>query len=260
MKTLIPTVAALVLVAGCTGTQPPPPCLAAHGSYAVQYTPTGTPAPAGSTCALSVGIVGVQKYNQADGGMPTLALRPAELADGTSAGIALGTFADPKPDDQKLCYVNAFTSDAVTGTITYKFSNVDLYVDAHAPGTQMSFDVEVSDSSVPCTATYSALAVWPVVGCSFEGSTKNPNPFPPSDANCAFVDGSLSGYGWSWLAINPDFDVQCAPEPNDWIGWWNTDDRVGRPTYDIVHVQSICVLRKPIPSFCPPEGCSWRTE
>lgn len=233
MKTLITTVAALVLVAGCTGTQPPPPCLAAHGSYSVEYTPNGTPAPAGSPCDIKVGIVGVEKYNQVDGGLPTLAMRPLDLADGTSAGIALGTYVSNKPDDQSLCHVNDFTQDAETGTVTYKFSNVQFYVDAHAPGTQMTFDVDVSDSATACSASYSATGVWPVVACA------DPPAVPPADANCAQVDGY-----WSGLALNPDFDVKCEVDPADWTG-----------------AGALCVLRNTaLPSLCPEGGCAWRSE
>lgn len=250
MKTLLTTVAALVLVAGCSGTQPPPPCLAAHGSYAVAYTlKSGT---AAGTCALTYSIVGVQKYNQADGGMPTLAMRPIEIGwtDSAKETIAIGTFKSTAPDSDSFCHVEAFDNDSVSGTLTYKFSNVSLFVSAKSPGTQMSFDVHVTDTDAanPCDATYHADAVWPVVGCAFLD-----NGVLPADKNCATVDSSLGDppgyYGWSYLALNPDFDVKCVVDPNDWNGQWNG-----------FNIGAFCVPRNPIPSFCGPEGCSWRPK
>ncbi len=277
MKTLITTVAALVLVTGCSGTQPSPPCLAAHGSYAVAYTlKSGA---AAGTCALTNGIVGVQKYNQVDGGMPTLAMRPIEIgfSDSAKTGIAIGTFKAAFPDSNSLCQVETFDNDAVSNTLTYKFSNVKLYVTAKAPGTQMTFDVQVTDSdaTTPCNATYSARAVWPVVGCAYM-DTIDPatetitdpiyrTPTPPDDKYCATVDSAVTGgnWGWSYLALNPDFDVQCATDPNDWQGKWNTkfwaSATGGWPDWD-VQIGAFCVPRGNIPSFCPPEGCSWRPK
>jgi hypothetical protein len=256
MKTLLTTVAALVLVTGCTGNQPSPPCLAAHGSYAVEYTLTSAAPPAGSPCDLAVGIMGVEKYNQVpDAGVappPTLGLRPLELADGLPTSIAVGTYVSAKPDDQRFCHVDTFANDAVSGTITYKYSNVDFYVEAKAPGTQMKFDVEVTDTATSCTATYSATGVWPVVGCSFLAGG-----VAPADENCALVDSTIAdGNGWSYSALNPDFDVKCVADPNDWIGWWNY------PYTNPGDVGAFCVLRgETFPSFCPePDGCSWRPE
>lgn len=233
MKKLLTTVAALVLVTGCTGTQPPPPCLAAHGSYAVEYTLTSAAPPAGSLCEIAVGIMGVEKYNQSDGGLPTLGLRPLELADGLPESIAIGTYTSKTPDADSLCHVDTFLNNAVSGTVTYTYSNVEFYVDAHAPGTQMKFDVTVTDSADGCTASYSATGVWPVVACA------DPPAVAPADENCAWVDGY-----WSGAALNPDFDVKCAVDPIDWTG-----------------AGAICVLRsQTLPSFCPTDGCSWRPE
>ena len=250
MKMLITTVAALVLVTGCTGTQPPPPCLAAHGSYAVEYANTaGTPA---GTCALTNSIVGVQKYNQVDGGMPTLAIRPIEIGwNDTGPGtISIGTFKAAKPDSDEFCQVDTFANDSVSGTLTFKFTNVKLHVSSRAPGTQMAFDVVVTDTDAtnPCSATYHANAGWPVVACAFID-----NGHPPDDKNCATVDASLGDppgyYGWSYLALNPDFDVKCVVDPNDWNGQWNG-----------YNIGAFCVPRNPIPSFCPEGGCSWRPK
>lgn len=252
MKTLITTVAVLVLVAGCTTTQPPPPCLAAHGSYAVAYANTGgTPA---GTCALTNSIVGVQKYNQLDGGMPTLAIRPIEIGwnDSAPETIAVGTFTNPKPDSDEFCHVETFANDSVSGTLTFKFTNVDLHVSSRAPGTQISFDVVVTDTDAtnPCSATYHANAVWPVVGCGL-----GVDGVPLEDKNCALVDGALSGYAyaWSYLALNPDFDVKCVADPNDWIAQWSGGS--------IGDVGGFCVPDKPIPSFCVTEAdCAWRPK
>lgn len=75
--------------------------------------------------------------------------------------------------------------------VSYGYSNVKVYSDPTAPGTQLSGTFTYTVNG--CTAEYDMVAMWPAVGC-------DPDSDKPAD-NC----GEGSG-------INPDFDVVCDAE------------------------------------------------
>lgn len=91
--------------------------------------------------------------------------------------------------------------------LSYKWSNVQVYVTAAAPGTQFKADVTIELDG--CAAEYTAVGMWPAVDCTDYAGTGaaddnfcNPEPDPES--------GRIIGSG-----INPDFGpVKCDTSVN----------------------------------------------
>ncbi|WP_152622061.1 hypothetical protein [Archangium violaceum] len=124
------------------------------------------------------------------------------------------TLAD-EPDEKGLCSTSGFkpatvTTTAVTRTdeetgevitvapaesLSYTFSDVKVYSDPSAPGTQLTGTLKYSDGP-GCEAEYTVLALWPQVGCDPEAFAN------PTEANAA--DRCAEGSG-----LNPDFDAVC---------------------------------------------------
>ncbi|WPB74868.1 hypothetical protein KYC5002_38470 [Archangium violaceum] len=124
------------------------------------------------------------------------------------------TLAD-EPDEKGLCSTSGFkpatvTTTAVTRTdeesgevitvaaaesLSYAFTDVKVYSDPSAPGTQLTGTLKYSDGP-GCEAEYTVLALWPQVEC-------DPDAFAsPTEANAA--DRCDVGSG-----LNPDFDAVC---------------------------------------------------
>ncbi|PTL79117.1 hypothetical protein DAT35_36545 [Vitiosangium sp. GDMCC 1.1324] len=125
-----------------------------------------------------------------------------------AASTGPATLAE-EPDASGLCLAEGFGRDATvsasavthqdTGeelvpaeTITYKYTKVQVFSAAKAPGTQAKGEFTYSDGT-GCTAEYTMLALWPQVPC-VPGSTK------PAES-C----GEGSG-------LNPDFKAVCVAD------------------------------------------------
>jgi hypothetical protein len=160
--------------------------------------------------------------------MGTLASR-AELstisdADATHKLYSLGSFAtaEPGPDDfcavptlsvaeQKLAAAPAILPDPADPedmgspeqaetAIKYEWSNVRIYVNPSAIGTQMVGDLRYTRDG--CTATYRVAGVYPAHPCANEDTKKADDRLCAPDADPDH--GIESGSG-----INPDFPVKC---------------------------------------------------
>jgi hypothetical protein len=154
---------------------------------------------------------------------------------------------DMEPNDQGLCMAKDFERAAtVTAaearhhetnallaspeSVTYKYSTVQVYSAASAPGTQLTGTFTYSDGA-GCEVEYEVNAIWPQVFC-------NPDA-EDSAENC----GEGSG-------INPDFDVKCDASLPDIKRDDNHDgfqdvDKQGNKLF----WAGACVPAKKVPSF-----------
>jgi hypothetical protein len=131
------------------------------------------------------------------------------------ASTALSETLAAEPDERGLCATTGFKPASVTTTavvrtddatdeeivvapaetISYTFSDVKVYSDPSAPGTQLTGTLKYSDGP-GCEAEYTVLALWPQVPCDMEAFEN------PTDQNTADRCGVGSG-------LNPDFDAVC---------------------------------------------------
>ncbi|HEX5752405.1 MAG TPA: hypothetical protein VFZ09_39735 [Archangium sp.] len=131
------------------------------------------------------------------------------------AATALSETLADEPDDKGLCATTGFKPASVTAkevvredevkgetvvvapaeSLTYTFSDVKVYSDPSAPGTQLAGTLKYSDGP-DCEAEYTVLALWPQVGCDPEAFAN------PTEENAA--DRCAEGSG-----LNPDFDAVC---------------------------------------------------
>ncbi|OJT18307.1 hypothetical protein BO221_40155 [Archangium sp. Cb G35] len=130
------------------------------------------------------------------------------------ASTALSETLADEPDDKGLCATTGFNSASVTSkavtrtveesgetitvvpeeTLSYTFTDVKVYSDPSAPGTQLTGTLKYADPE--CEAEYQVLALWPQVECDVEAFNN------PTEANAA--DRCDVGSG-----LNPDFDAVC---------------------------------------------------
>lgn len=228
----------LASAAGCE--QPPAACTAGHGGFAVKYTlkpgsKTGT-----GTCDTLLGeVIGVEKYNPSDPSDPLkqdlstvrLRIRSSTIGELTvaaeEAGVSLegqsasslGEFASATPDENNICVVPSMSEASISipeggsvpaANVTYAWSNVRIYVTTAHPGTQLTADLVFTDGE--CSATYTALGLWPAVSCEVEDADGNGTGAidpalcsPEADPSAGRETGS---------GINPDFRdrVVCDPD------------------------------------------------
>lgn len=180
--------------------------------------------------ALAGDQIGLTAYNAVgEGGLPdtsqvSIAIRTTFLggpvaaasdrgvtddADG-HAVAAVGAFDADVPDSDGLCTAPALTKteqnlpalpedlDAELEAqdpvdVSEVWSDVAVYVDASALGTQMKGTYAVTQGG--CTATYSVMAVYPATSCEGEDGAAD-------DAACQAVEAGIS----------PDFPVVCDPD------------------------------------------------
>lgn len=195
---------------GCEVTQPSPGCIVQDASFAAWYGKytLKNAADASRACGTLTGdTYGVFKFTQleeVDGALQakssTLTLRPLALAKlvlaaGQPHNTATAVGPLPlQPDGNSFCVVPQMPEVSVgTGAerVAYAFSNVRVYSDPGAPGTQLTGELRYTVGDQSCD--YTVDAVWPETACT-PGSTD-------SKLNC----GSDSG-------INPDFAVTCDEE------------------------------------------------
>jgi hypothetical protein len=158
--------------------------------------------------------------------------------DPTHQRFALGDFSSTEPDDNDFCSVTAMSpaqqvvqfgqydeegnpvlddeGNQVLDPpldIKYEWSNVNLYVTAAAPGTQLTADLTYTEDG--CTATYKVVALYPAVDCGVYDEDGN---LAVDDAGNVLLDPQLcvpeaapdKGYAFG-SGINPDFPVNCDP-------------------------------------------------
>ena len=131
------------------------------------------------------------------------------------AATALSETLADEPDANGLCATTGFkpatvTAKAVTRrdegkdelitvapaeSLSYAFTDVKVYSDPSAPGTQLTGTLKYSDGP-GCEAEYTVLALWPQVECDVDAFNS------PTEANAA--DRCDVGSG-----LNPDFDAVC---------------------------------------------------
>lgn len=104
----------------------------------------------------------------------------------------------PTDATEGTCFVTVTLAQA---DLTYKWSNLQFYVTAGAPGTQFTGDVEISLNG--CTATYTAVGMWPAVDCAIH----DPDTFAVTGSDqqlCNPEPDALNGRPIG-SGINPDF-------------------------------------------------------
>ncbi|HEX8438374.1 MAG TPA: hypothetical protein VF697_24910 [Archangium sp.] len=133
-----------------------------------------------------------------------------EVMKAASTGPA--TLAKEPNANTGLCLAEGFTQEAKISasevlhrdtkavlvpseTVSYKFTKVEVYSAAAAPGTQASGEFTYSDGT-GCEVEYKMLALWPQVHCDPEAFAN------PTKENAADRCGEGSG-------LNPDFDAIC---------------------------------------------------
>jgi hypothetical protein len=134
------------------------------------------------------------------------------------AATALSETLADEPDEKGLCATTGFKPASVTAkqvvredevrgetvvvapaeSLTYTFSDVKVYSDPSAPGTQLTGTLKYSDGP-GCEAEYTVLALWPQVECDVDAFNS------PTEANAA--DRCDVGSG-----LNPDFDAVCVAD------------------------------------------------
>lgn len=134
------------------------------------------------------------------------------------AATALSSTLADEPNDKGLCATSGFNAATVTSsaverineetgetitvvpqeTVTYAFTDVQVYSDPSAPGTQLTGTLKYSDGP-GCEAEYTVLALWPQVECDVDAFNS------PTEANAA--DRCDVGSG-----LNPDFDAVCVAD------------------------------------------------
>lgn len=194
------------LLTGCNFDQPEAPCFVQDSaSWATRYDPVDDPVDAnGAPCdqTAPVGeLVGVYKFSDPENlSNSLLTLRPAGLASianrdpGPSTDqTALGRF-DIEPDADDFCTAETLSVASVNAaaagtapetTISYEFSNVQVYAAPSTPGTQLRGQLKYTRNG--CTSSYAVRSMWPALGCD------------PSDATSCDTNPNM----------NPDFATEC---------------------------------------------------
>lgn len=155
------------------------------------------------------------------------------LADEPVDGLCATTGFKPATVKSDAVVVVHENDDGETETIvpeervSYNFSNVQVYSDPSAPGTQLkatlTYTTKEGDAS-ECVAEYEVNAMWPQTGCD------------PESKDVSETCGAGSG-------INPDFAVRCEPKlANTIIKDFDDDDNP-------IFWKGACVLAKTVPSF-----------
>ncbi|HYO67611.1 MAG TPA: hypothetical protein VEU33_16165 [Archangium sp.] len=171
-----------------------------------------------------------------DKGMPVMKDRTVERVDNArkedptdieaeddynvaKAATALSKTLADEPDDNGLCATTEFSTASVSAkrvvredevkgitvevvpqeSLSYSFSDVQVYSDPSAPGTQLkgslTYTTKEADGT-DCVAEYKVLALWPQVECDPEAFA---NPTEENKADRCDVGSGL----------NPDFDAVC---------------------------------------------------
>ncbi len=225
----------------CGAEQPSPSCMAGHGGWAAQYTAKPGQSLTGACAAKKGEVVGVQAYYGTGTSrlLEKLALKTATLtaleaapnvgADDASPIISLGAFSAGRPDAEHFCSVPSFSTaeqhlpaDGADPAIdiSYKWSNVKLYVTATSPGQQLSGELEYTDGT--CTGRYDVTAIFPAVDC---GVTDDNGDYV-MNGDVFAVDESLCSHGNQFgRSLQPTYPVKCDAN---------------------IH---LCVLDGPVPSF-----------
>lgn len=152
--------------------------------------------------------------------------RLGENPDPDNHPYAKGDFDTAKPDSNNICTVSTLTPavqnlpalpeiepdpddeddeglPAVDATsYTYKWSNLRFYVTAAVTGTIFVGDLEYTHDG--CTATYSAVGLYPAAYCDGEDGG-------PDDNYCVAQAQPELGIAVG-SGINPDFKVHCDPD------------------------------------------------
>jgi hypothetical protein len=230
------------LSTGCS--QPRIDCTTGHasgiGAFAMKYTlKPGSKTGEGSCDTVKGEIVGLEKYNPASADDPnkqdltkaTLAIRATTLgqlaADAEAAGVmvnrdkldSLGDFVSTVPDESDVCTVPTLSAaegdfpsfDGQPETrVQYEWKDVRLLVTTAYPGTQVV--AEVTYTRDGCSATYSAVGLWPAVYCE-EVDAEGKGTGKPDVTWCDPVANPEAGRAYG-SGINPDFkdNVDCDPD------------------------------------------------
>ena len=106
---------------------------------------------------------------------------PTYPTDGSAPAIAVGEFTEKQANEATSTCTAPTLSELKSGTISYTFSNVEVYVSAANQGTQLKADLTIADAGA-CSASYKVLGLWPEVPCESngdcgEGSGINPDLF-----------------------------------------------------------------------------------
>jgi len=249
------------IISGCQFEQPSAGCQVQDADFAnwqAAYT-LKNPADASKSCgALKGEALGVFKYVDPDKPSSNrLGIRPEGAAalteytmddedetvvarvDNPAVATSLSATLADEPDANGLCAATNFPTatvsarevrNAATGevlvaaqTVSYSFSDVQVYSHPSAPGTQLRGTLKYSDGA-GCEAEYAVNAFWPQTGC-------DPESDDPSET-C----GAGSG-------INPDFDVRCE------AALANTIVQQVKADGTVVMWPGACVLSKTAPSF-----------
>ncbi len=177
---------ALVLLGGCDTEQAATTCRAAGGGvpFAAKYMPAGGTAT--GACDLPGELLALSSYDPPDANRPTLAIAVSEIPTypaGQAPAIAVGEFTEKAADPATSTCSAPTLTELKSGTLTYAFSNVEVYVSAANQGTQLKADLTITDSgAAACQASYKVLGLWPDVACETneecgEGSGINPDLF-----------------------------------------------------------------------------------
>lgn len=200
-------VASVALLNACG--EPPPQCTVGRGDYAVQYTlKSGT----GSCAQKKVDIVGAQAFRIPGAGIPpSLYFKPQPLAalvgqdgDTSHSALASGNFTTEYPTSGACAVPNmteARQVATVSGTLTdlrYQWSNLVIQSQAAIPGTQFTADLMYSEGD--CTATYTAVGVFPAIKCVAADGTRDPSI-------CAVPRPGSS-------SLDPAFPIVCEESAN----------------------------------------------
>ena len=152
--------------------------------------------------------------------------RLGDVPDSANAPYAKGDFATAKPDSDNICSVPTLTpavqnfpalpavdpdpedpedpglpAEPAT-SYTYKWSNLRFYVSAAVTGTVFVGDLEYTHDG--CTATYSAVGLYPAAFCDDENGD-------PDDNLCNAAAQPELGIAVG-SGINPDFKTHCDPD------------------------------------------------
>jgi predicted small secreted protein len=138
-----------------------------------------------NSSVLTIRPIGLYSRASRDPGDPYLQNAVGKLAEEPDASNFCAA------TDFSLATVNASAAGTTPATsISYQFSNVRVYADPRAPGTQIGGDLTYTRDG--CTIQLGVRALWPEVPCDPDPSVTNP----------AEKCGEGSG-------INPEFAVVC---------------------------------------------------
>ena len=178
---------ALALLGGCDTEQAATTCRAAGGGlpFAAKYMPVGGTAT--GACDLPGELLALSSYDPPNANRPTLAIAVSEIetypTDGSAPAIAVGEFTEKQANPATSTCSAPTMTPLVSGTLSYTFSNVEVYVSAANQGTQLKADLTIADTgAAACSAQYKVLGLWPEVPCDTneecgEGSGINPDLF-----------------------------------------------------------------------------------